>query len=131
MKNRHISLILIILMTLCLAACGGHDDEETTTETEAQSLQPFNRDDLVGTWKGTQGEPSTLTLGKNGSYRDVADFASIIGSYIVDPALRTITVNESEYGRVFVYHFELSDNELTIQTNGGLPRHFVKEVKKK
>ena len=88
---------------------------------------PASAEELVGTWRGIGGEPSTLTLGEDGSYSDVADFASIIGTYTVDSAAGTLTVNESEYGMVFTYAYELSGDHLTIQLEGGLPRNFSRK----
>ncbi|MCR5476561.1 MAG: hypothetical protein K6E92_02920 [Lachnospiraceae bacterium] len=51
----------------------------------------------------------------------------IIGTYTVNEVERTMTVNESEYGMVFVYDVSLTDNTLTLQLSGGKPRKFLKQ----
>ena len=111
------------MFVLCLTACG----DSTDTETQTESTDQTSAADLVGVWKGTAGEVSTLTLGSNGSYMDDAGDVYIKGTYTVNTSDRTITVNESEYGLVFVYSYELADDTLTIQANGGLPRKFIKQ----
>ncbi len=115
--------VVFLMFVLCLAACGKSSDAGTQTESASQTSAA----DLVGTWKGTDGEISTLTLGSSGSYRDDAGDVYVSGTYSVNTAEKTITVNESEYGLVFVYSYELVDNTLTIQMNGGLPRKFIKQ----
>ena len=122
MSKKFITLILLMFV-LCLAACG----DSTDTDTQADTAEQTSAADLVGTWKGTAGEISTLTLGSNGSYMDDAGDVYVKGTYTVNTSEKTITVNESEYGLVFVYSYELADNTLTIQMNGGLPRKFIKQ----
>ena len=122
MSKKLIGLVLL-MFALCLAACG----DSTDTTAQADSTEQTSAADLVGTWKGTAGEISTLTLGSNGSYMDDAGDVYIKGTYTVNTSDRTITVNESEYGLVFVYSYELADDTLTIQTNGGLPRKFIRQ----
>ena len=122
MSKKFITLILLMFV-LCLAACG----DTTDTDAQSDSAEQTSAADLVGTWKGTAGEISTLTLGSNGSYMDDAGDVYVKGTYTVNTSEKTITVNESEYGLVFVYSYELADNTLTIQMNGGLPRKFIKQ----
>lgn len=122
MSKKFITLILLMFV-LCLTACG----DSTDTDTQADTAEQASAADLVGTWKGTAGEISTLTLGSNGSYMDDAGDVYVNGTYTVNTSEKTITVNESEYGLVFVYSYELADNTLTIQMNGGLPRKFIKQ----
>lgn len=122
MSKKFITLILLMFV-LCLTVCG----DSTDTDTQADTAEQTSAADLVGTWKGTAGEISTLTLGSNGSYMDDAGDVYVNGTYTVNTSEKTITVNESEYGLVFVYSYELADNTLTIQMNGGLPRKFIKQ----
>jgi hypothetical protein len=68
-----------------------------------------------------------LTLGSDGTYKDVAGELSIIGTYTVDEVYGTLDVSEKEYGMSFSYSYELSGDNLTIQLNGGLPRTFVRQ----
>jgi len=128
MKKLTKTLITVMLAStaLSLTACGGSDKEETST-TAAETKRAISSDELWGTWKGTDGEPSTLTLGMGGSYNDNADFAHIIGTYVFDEVINTLTVYESEYGMTFTYSVDLNDGVLTIQTGGGKPRKFVKQ----
>ncbi len=123
MKNfgRLFLAVLLVGVALSFVACGKEKETVGASDTVHATAA-----ELVGTWKGIAGEPSTLTLGEDGSYRDIADFASIIGTYTVDETEGTITVNESEYGMMFVYTYELTGDQLTIQTSGGLPRTFAK-----
>ena len=51
----------------------------------------------------------------------------IIGTYTVNSSAGTLTVNESEYGMVFTYSYELSGDNLTLQMEGGLPRSFARQ----
>ena len=112
----------MLFIVLSISACGESDD------AAAQSTgSSFSASDLVGKWKGTGEEISTLTFGRDGSYKDDAGFAVVEGTYTVDEDAGTITVNEKEYGLVFVYSAELSGNNLTIQTDFGLPRTFTKK----
>ena len=119
-----ISAVLVLFVVLSFSACGGSADTSASAQTAGSS---FSAADLVGKWKGTGDEISTITFGKNGSYKDDAGIAVVEGTYTVDEAAGTITVNEKEYGLVFVYSVELSGNDLTIQTDYGLPRTFKKK----
>ena len=112
----------MLFIVLSISACGESAD---TAAQNTGSL--FSASDLVGKWKGTGEEISTLTFGRDGSYKDDAGFAVVEGTYTVDEDAGTITVNEKEYGLVFVYSVELSGNNLTIQTDFGLPRTFTKK----
>ncbi len=116
-----LSVVLMLAMVFCITACGKDNSELVTEESQVSSA------DFVGTWKGTGNEISTLTLGANGSYKDVAGDVSIIGTYTINASEGTLTVNESEYGLVFTYAYELSGDNLTLQMNGGLPRTFAKQ----
>ena len=116
-----ISIVLMMVMVICCSACGKGENNQTSGGTHASSAE------LVGKWKGTGNEISTITLGADGSYKDVADGVSIKGTYIVDSTEGTLTVNESEYGLVITYSYELSGDNLTLQMNGGLPRTFARK----
>ena len=116
-----ISIVLMLFIVLSISACG--EPEETSTQISGSS---FSAADLVGKWKGTGDEISTLTFGSNGSYKDDAGFAVVEGTYTVDEEAGTITVHEKDYGLVFVYNVELYGKNLTIQTDFGLPRTFSK-----
>ena len=117
-----VSTALLLTMLLCVTACGKDETEETAPVTHASA------EELVGRWKGTGKEISTLTLGAKGSYSDVAEgVASITGTYTVDSIAGTLTVNEKEYGMVFTYSYDLSGDNLTLQLEGGNPRTFVKQ----
>ena len=109
-------------MIICITGCSKEDDNQTSETTTHAS-----RDELIGKWKGTGNELSTITLGSDGSYKDAVDGISVIGTYTVDSNAGTLTVNESEYGMVFTYSYELSGDNLTLQLNGGLPRTFTKQ----
>lgn len=124
MKNylKIMSVVLMLFVVLSISACGGSAD--TASEKSGSS---FSAADLVGKWKGTGDEVSTITFGKDGKYKDDADFAVIEGTYTVDEEAGTITVIEKDYGLVFVYNVELSGKNLTIQTDYGLPRTFTKK----
>ncbi|MCR5740096.1 MAG: hypothetical protein K6G43_09805 [Lachnospiraceae bacterium] len=121
--SKKLIAVVLLMFALCLTACG----DSTDTTAQADSTEQTSAADLAGTWKGTAGEISILTLGSNGSYMDDAGDVYIKGTYTVNTSDRTITVNESEYGLVFVYSYELADDTLTIQTNGGLPRKFIRQ----
>ena len=91
MKNliKIISIVLMLFIVMSISACG------ESAETPAQSAgSSFSAADLVGKWKGTGDEISTLTFGKNGTYKDDAGIAVIEGTYTVDEAAGTITVYE-------------------------------------
>lgn len=122
--KRNVVIVALLALTLsCAGACGKKDAADTKVSQSA----PVNSADLVGTWKGTGDEISTLTLGSDGSYKDDAGDLYMVGTYKVDSAAGTLTVNESEYGMVFTYSVELSGNDLTLQLDGGLPRTFTKK----
>ena len=121
-----ISAALLLSIGLSTFACGPKAEEPEEVE-EAVASDPISEDILAGTWKGFDGEISTLTLGKNGSYNDDAgDGMYIKGSYTLDTVSNTMTVNESEYGMTFVYNVTLDGKILTLQIDGGLPRKFCK-----
>jgi hypothetical protein len=117
-----IPIVLMLFVIMSISACG--EPADTAAQTGGSS---FTAADLVGKWVGTGDEISTLTFGKNGSYKDDADIAVIEGTYTVDEAAGTLTVYEKDYGLVFVYSVELSGKNLTIQTDYGLPRTFRKK----
>ena len=116
--------MLLLVVTFCLAAC---DKEESTENEQATTKVHASASELVGKWKGTEGEVSTLTLGATGSYKDDAGDLYMIGTYTVDSAAGPLTANESEYGMVITYSYDLTGNTLTLQMNGGLPRKFIKQ----
>ena len=113
---------ILLVMILCIAGCSKEDDTKTSETTTHAS-----RDELIGKWKGTGHEISTIIIGSDGSYKDAVDDLSVIGTYTVDSTAGTLTVHESEYGMVFTYSYELSGDNLTLQLNGGLPRTFTKQ----
>ncbi len=123
MKNHFkiLSVCILLVMIICITGCSKEDDTKTSETTHA------SRADLIGKWKGTGKELSTITLGKDGSYKDDVDDISVIGTQTVDATAGTLTVNESEYGMVFTYSYELSGDNLTLQLNGGIPRTFTKQ----
>ncbi len=63
----------------------------------------------------------------DGSYKDIVDDISVIGTFTVDSIAGTLTVKESEYGMVFKYSYVLSGDNLTLQLSGGLPRTFTRQ----
>ena len=121
-KNTKLSLIVLVLISVMgITACGKKESEPEPVVVHASS------DELVGKWKGTGNEISTLTLGSNGSYKDIAGELSVIGTYTVDEISGTLTVNEKDYGLVFTYSYELDGDDLTLQLDGGLPRTFARQ----
>ena len=74
-------IVALLALTLsCAGACGKKDAADTKVSQSA----PVNSADLVGTWKGTGDEISTLTLGSDGSYKDDAGDLYMVGTYKVD-----------------------------------------------
>lgn len=120
---RIVAITLILVLALSFAACG----KKAEPEPEPVVTNKATIQDLYGTWKGIGGEISTVSFSKDGNYKDDAgDNLYIIGTYTVDEDAQTITVNESEYGMVFVYNYTIDGNKLTLQMDGGLPRSFTK-----
>lgn len=120
---RIVAITLMLALALSFAACG----KKAESEPEPVVTNKATIQDLYGTWKGIGGEISTVSFSKDGNYKDDAgDNLYIIGTYTVDEDAQTITVNESEYGMVFVYNFTIDGNKLTLQMDGGLPRSFTK-----
>lgn len=120
---RIVAITLMLALALSFAACG----KKAEPESEPVVTNKATIQDLYGTWKGIGGEISTVSFSKDGNYKDDAgDNLYIIGTYTVDEDAQTITVNESEYGMVFVYNFTIDGNKLTLQMDGGLPRSFAK-----
>lgn len=120
---RIVAITLMLALALSFAACG----KKAEPESEPVVTNKATIQDLYGTWKGIGGEISTVSFSKDGNYKDDAgDNLYIIGTYTVDEDAQTITVNESEYGMVFVYNFTIDGNKLTLQMDGGLPRSFTK-----
>ena len=120
-----ITTTLLLLFVASALACG----KKTASEPAAAvATTPAKAEDLYGTWKGTGHEISTVSFAKTGAYRDDAgDGLYVSGTYTVDEASQTITVNEEEYGMTFVYDFTVDGNKLTLQMNGGNLRTFVKQ----
>ena len=114
-------IVFLLIMVIGIAACGNKESDQESAVVHASS------DELVGKWKGTGNEISTLTLGSNGSYKDIAGELSVIGTYTVDEISGTLTVNEKDYGLVFPYRYELDGDNLTLQMDGGLPRTFARQ----
>ena len=122
-----IPAVLVLSIGLTTVACGAKvDTDPAAGEEQTVTSDPISEDILAGTWKGVDGELSTLTLGKNGSYVDDAGELYMSGSYTLDTVSYTMTVNESEYGMTFVYNVTLEGKVLTLQVDGGLPRKFCK-----
>ena len=116
---------LLLPVALSVLACG---KTEVPEEESTGTVQIIKAEDLVGTWKGTGDEISTVTFGANGSYLDDAgDGLYIKGTYRLDIIDDTITVYESEYGMTFTYDVTLSGDELTLQLSGGKPRTFIRQ----
>ena len=115
--------VLLLAFGMTIFACGPKAEEE---EVSVENTTPINADDLIGTWKGIEGEISTLTFAGNGSFSDDAGDISMSGTYTVDEISNIITVNESEYGMTFKYDCTLEGKVLTIQVSGGKPRKFCK-----
>lgn len=121
--ERIVAITLMLVLALSFAACG----KKAEPELEPVVTNKATIQDLYGTWKGIGGEISTVSFSKDGNYKDDAgDNLYIIGTYTVDEDAQTITVNESEYGMVFVYNYTIDGNKLTLQMDGGLPRSFTK-----
>lgn len=116
---------ILLVMIICITGCSKEGDSQDNDQVSEITHAP--RADLIGKWKGTGNEISTIILGIDGSYKDAVDDLSVIGTYTVDSAAGTLTVNESEYGMVFTYSYELSGDNLTLQLKGGLPRTFTKQ----
>lgn len=115
---------MLMLVVLSALACGKKEDTAPASES---AVAASSVEDLWGTWKGIDGEISTVSFAKSGAYRDDAgDGLYVAGTYKVDEAAQTIIVNESEYGMVFEYHFTIDGNVLTMQLDGGKARKFVK-----
>ena len=121
---RIIAIAMLMLVVLSALACGKKEDTAPASES---AVAASSVEDLWGTWKGIDGEISTVSFAKSGAYRDDAgDGLYVAGTYKVDEAAQTIIVNESEYGMVFEYHFTIDGNVLTMQLDGGKARKFVK-----
>ncbi len=119
---RILSIVLVLVAALSLAACG---KKEVVVE---QTVGGGSSEDLLGTWKGIGDEISTVSFTKSGVYRDDAgDGLYVNGTYTVDESACTITVNESDYGMVFVYDYTVADDKLTLQLSGGKARNFVRK----
>ena len=122
-----LSAVLVLSIGLTTVACGTKADADDVVEEDTVTSDPISEDILAGTWKGVDGEPSTLTLTKTGGYDDNAgDGLYIRGSYTVDAISNTMTVNESDYGMTIKYNVTLEGKVLTLQMDGGLPRKFCK-----
>ncbi len=126
---RVLSVVLFLALGLSAFACSPKEEEEETEAVSEVESDPISMDILAGTYKGVNGEISTLTLGKNGSYVDDAGELYMSGTYTVDSVSYTMTVNESEYGMTFVYHVTLNGKVLTLQLDGGNERQFCKVEK--
>ena len=124
-KVKLFSAVVLLVMVICVSGCS--KDENNQDNNQVSETTHASRADLIGKWKGTGNELSTITLGSDGSYKDAVDDLSVIGTYTVDSTAGTLTVHESEYGMVFTYSYELSGDNLTLQLNGGLPRTFTKQ----
>ena len=119
-----VSVSLLLLIVLCLAACGKKEEASEAAPAGGN----VTKEDLYGTWRGINGEISTVTFAKDGTYSDNAgDGLRIDGKYTVDEAAGTITVYEKEYGMVFEYYANIDGNQLTLQLNGGKARNFAKQ----
>ena len=123
---RIVSVVLLFMLMVTAFACGKKEEPAPVSETAAGG---GSVEDLYGTWKGVGEEISTVSFTNSGLYRDDAgDGLYIAGTYTVDVNAQTITVNESDYGMVFVYHYSVKGETLTLQMDGGKQRIFVKQV---
>ncbi len=122
---RIISVALLLMMVVTAFGCGKKEESAPASETSGGG----SVEELYGTWKGVGEEISTVSFTNTGIYRDDAgDGLYINGTYTVDVNAQTITVNESEYGMVFVYAYSVKGNTLTLQLDGGKLRVFTKQV---
>lgn len=109
-------------MVLSAVACSKKAETVQTEGFTGGSAQT-----LLGSWKGVEGEISTVSFTNDGKYMDNAgDGLYINGTYSVNEGAKTITVNEEEYGMVFVYNYSVSENSLTLQLDGGKARKFTR-----
>ena len=79
---------------------------------------------LVGTWSGIDGENSTITFTNEGTCQDVSANTKIEGTYRIDEDKKTVIVYDGETETGFRYFYDVSEDNLTLQMEYGLPRSF-------
>ena len=109
---RIISLVLLLVAVMNLAACGKSEDARA----------------LVGTWKyeGNYGNSTTMTFNANGSwekvlyYDDGVHSIKYTGKYILDDGEKTITIeidplpDDLQFTTEVFYHYLLVGDLLTL-----------------
>ena len=105
-----LSIALLMFSVLSMAAC---------------TRGPKNA--LVGTWSGIGGESGTITFTNEGTCQDVSGNVKIEGSYTIDEDKKTVIVYDDATETGFRYFYDVSDENLTIQMEYGLPRSFERE----
>ena len=83
---------------------------------------------LVGTWSGIEGEEGTITFTNEGTCKDVSGNIKIEGKYTIDEDKKTVIVYDDATETGFRYFYDVSDENLTIQMEYGLPRTFSREA---
>jgi hypothetical protein len=124
-----IAAVVVIISIICVIASNFNSDAKM----------------LVGTWKGVQGNESTLTLNSDGTFHEenyasasgIGFNANFKGTYTLDVKEKRIKMHpddDSELGNnkgnVWEYSYVISDNFLTLENVGSLfegPKSYTKK----
>ena len=124
-----IAAVVVIISIICVIASNFNSDAKM----------------LVGTWKGVQGNESTLTLNSDGTFHEVNTISTggagydvvFTGTYTIDVKEKKIKMypqDDSELGNnkgnSWEYSYVISDNYLTIENIGSLfegPKSYTKK----
>ena len=126
--KKNIMIALLLCIVLCLTGCNGGGESDKTTQSASATASSGV---LLGTWKGTGDEHSTITFGTDGRCKDDFNYDGIqivtAGPYTINEADSTVLIHDDEYGLDFLYTYTISGNDLTMQLEGGNPRTFRKQ----
>ena len=79
---------------------------------------------LVGTWSGIEGENATITFTNEGTCKDISGNVKIEGTYKIDEDEKTVIVFDDATETGYRYFYDVSEDNLTLQMEYGLPRSF-------
>lgn len=121
--NKQLKALMLLLIaasfSLTLPSCGGDDDEPGSNSTS-----------IAGTW--IDGE-DTLTLGRDGSYREEGYGQYRIGTYSYNPANSLMTVNvkaiagmNSAYQQTYIVQTLTSTTLVLLYTDGDVKGYYTR-----
>ena len=116
MKNKILSLLLMVILVIGLTGCGTSKSEESQGTTQEETQKEKETNTIIGSWSGesSNNQFCTLTFEKGEKYNSVCTgvFNKVYefsGTYKISGNVVTITSDET--GKVTKYEYEIKEPE--------------------